>query len=130
MGLDAVILFRADPDFRVDQIDSYLPTGFEIRAVPDYIASEYPEATHEVDQGFRYYSPGYERGPWPLIASVLMSLLATPGVRQVWYGSDCNRADPITPDRVVEITEYYMLNGRRPYFNGAKPIFPEKGRQA
>ena len=116
MGLDTTIYFRAKPGFDVEKFDCYLPGGFEMKPIPDYCADEYPDATHELDCGHRYYGEGYERGPWPHIAAALMILFASEGVERVWYGSDCSGPSEIKPEDVLKTSAYYMANGRRPYY--------------
>lgn len=115
MGLDTTIYFKAKPGFSDALFETYLPSGFTSKPISDYSADEYPDATHELDSGHRYYSKGYERGPWPYIASALMVLLATKGIERVWYGNDCARASEIKPEDVLEISAHYMANGHRPY---------------
>lgn len=115
MGLDTTIYFRAKPDFTADALENYLPSGFDVRPIPDYCDDEYPDATHELDTGHRYYGEGYERGPWPHIAAALMTLFASEGVERVWYGSDCSGPREIKPEDVLKTSAYYMANGCRPY---------------
>lgn len=115
MGLDTTIYFRAKPGFTADALENYLPSGFDVRPIPDYCSYEYPEATHELDTGHRYYGEGYERGPWPHIAAALMILFASEGVERVWYGSDCSGPGEVKPEAVLKTSAYYMANGCRPY---------------
>jgi hypothetical protein len=121
MGLDTTIYFRAAPGFSSDKLENYLPAGFDVRPLPDYCSEEYPEATHELDNGCRFYGPHYERGPWPHIAAALMILFATEGVERVWYGSDCAGGAEIKPDDVLKTSAYYMSNGCRPYRRARVP---------
>lgn len=115
MGLDTTIYFRAKPDFRDDALETYLPSGFTVRPIPDYCQDECPEATHELDTPHRYYGEGYERGPWPHIGAALMVLFATESVERVWYGSDCSGPGEIKPEDVLKVSAHYMANGHRPY---------------
>lgn len=72
------------------------------------------EATHEVDVPYRFYGVGYERGPWPLIAGVLLDLLANPDVEKIWYCSDSgNNATErlIGLDDVVELSRHWCAVG-------------------
>ena len=113
MGLDTEILFRcknAEP-----ALEDPLLNGFKIVPIGRYMAEECLGATHEIDTGSRYYGPGYERGPWPKIAAVLMELLACEDVEKVWYGSDASTPQEIDADGVCEISRHYMANGQRPY---------------
>lgn len=76
-------------------------------------------ATHQICQPWRYYGPGYERGPWPSIASVLMTLYVSPDVETVWYFGDCDNYDvvkPFTPELLHKFNAHYMAEGNRPYY--------------
>lgn len=112
MGVNACIYFKTRNGEYPELCDS-LPQGCDIiKAVG--LACE--GATHEVDQCWRYYGPGYERGPWPNIAAVLMALYASHDVETVWYFGDCKDGDePFTPQRVQEFCAHYMAEGDRPY---------------
>lgn len=111
MGVDACIYFKTR-DGEEPALCNSLPLGCEIRKAGEWA---YDGATHEVDQCWRYYGPGYERGPWPSIAAVLMELHASPDVETVWYFGDCNDSDePFTPQRVQEFNAHYMAEGNRP----------------
>jgi len=112
MGVDACIYCKTKDGKAPDLCDS-LPIGATI--IPANECA--PEgATHEIDQSWRYYGPGYARGPWPRIAAILMSLFACENIETVWYFGDCYDTDkPFTPDRVHEYNSYYMANGDRPY---------------
>jgi hypothetical protein len=118
MGIDACIYFKTtngeDPILR-DQ----LPSECEIRKVGEHACDG---ATHEVYQLWRYYGPGYERGPWPRIAAALMALHASQNIESVWYFGDCDDgAQPFTPERVHEFSAHYMAEGDRPYRGERKP---------
>ena len=117
MGVDACFYVKTRDGNEPDMCDS-LPTG--CRLVPaDKLAPA--GATHEVDQLWRYYGPGYERGPWPIIAGVLMALHASLNVETVWYFGDSVDGDnPFTPQRVHEFNAHYMAVGDRPYRNAFK----------
>jgi hypothetical protein len=112
MGVDACIYFKTrngDEPTLCDELPSECSiVKAEKRACED--------ATHKVDQLWRYYGPGYERGPWPRIAAVLMALHASPDVETVWYFGDCCDGDePFTQHRVHELSAHYMAEGDRPY---------------
>ena len=122
MGLDVRILFQTvgeDVDFS------------ELACCPDFTVHElspddwkkddYPDATHELECGFRYYDIGYERGPWPKICAALMALQSIPEIEQVWYGSDCGNPYECPPERILETSKHYMEVGHRPYYQEEKP---------
>jgi len=117
MGLDARIYFSTD-DGQAPELCDSLPNDCEIEEVDDDSCHLYAPtgSTHEVYQVWRYYSLHYERGPWPKIAAVLMSLLACRNVDTVWYGSDGqDGVTPVSPQKVLEISAHYMKFGDRPY---------------
>ena len=112
MGVDACIYVRTRDGNEPELCDS-LPSGCAVQAARAWACEG---ATHEIDQCWRYYGPGYERGPWPSIAAVLMALHASPNVETVWYFGDCSDGDgPFTPERVNEFSAHYMAEGDRPY---------------
>lgn len=113
MGVDACIYFRTADEAQPALCDS-LPSDCEIRGAGEYGPDG---ATHEVGNCWRYYGPGYERGPWPRIAAVLMALHASQNVSAVWYYGDCSGGseEPFTPEQVHEFSAHYMKEGDRPY---------------
>lgn len=112
MGIDALIYCKTK-DGKDPELCNSLPSGAEIAACGEWAPTG---ATHEIAQCWRYYSKGYERGPWPNIAAVLMALHACANVEAVWYFGDCSETDePFTPQMVQEYSAHYMANGDRPY---------------
>jgi hypothetical protein len=112
MGIDACIYVKTKDGKEPDLCDE-LPNGFAV-----FKAGEWgPDgATHEIDQSCRYYGPGYERGPWPLLAAALMALHAAHNVEAVWYfGDSTEGALPISKEKIIEISAHYMTEGDRPY---------------
>lgn len=73
-----------------------------------------PDATHEINTGHRYYGTHYERGPWPILAGILMELIQNPDIEKVWYGGD-EFAEEMTREKLLALTLHYMNNGHRPY---------------
>lgn len=116
MGLDAVIYFRAAQGLDQEDLETYLPSGFDMGPAPEHCAEEYPDATHKLDCVCRYYGDGYERGPWPHIAAALMVLFASRGVERVWYGNDGAGPWEIKPGDILRLSEHYMSVGCRPYY--------------
>jgi len=118
MGIDACIYFKTFSGGEPTLCDP-LPESCSI-SLADSWACE--GSTHQIDQCWRYYGPGYERGPWPRIAAVLMALHASKDVEAVWYFGDCSEEDePFTPQRVQEFSAHYMANGDRPYRSPSGP---------
>lgn len=112
MGIDACIYVKTRDGQEPDLCDA-LPGGCSVLPHSEWGIEG---ATHCVDQCWRYYSPGYERGPWPSICAVLIALHACKNVETVWYFGDCHEGDaPFTPDRVLEFSKHYMIVGDRPY---------------
>lgn len=106
MGIDTLIYVATsdcgEPNIRVGLLD-----GCSIK--PADTISAQKGATHEICTPWRFYSPEYERGPWPLIAATLMMLYAADNVKAVWYFGDIDyTAEPFTPDDVVAHSLHYM----------------------
>lgn len=119
MGVDACIYLKTRNGDEPTLCDS-LPQGCSMVDAKKWAPDG---ATHEIDQCWRYYGPGYERGPWPSIAAVLMALHASPDVETVWYFGDCSDGDePFTPQRVQEFSAHYMTEGDRPYRGAFKNL--------
>lgn len=118
MGVDACIFIKTKDE---QDPDLCMPITSQCRIVK---ATEYAidGATHEIQQSWRFYGQGYERGPWPLIAGVLMALHACENVENVWYFGDSQEDDePFTQDRLLEVCLYYMRHGNRPYTGRTAP---------
>lgn len=114
MGVDAVILFQATGDTEGLCLDSCVT----IREASEYKKEDNAGATHEACVPWRYYGPHYARGHWPSIAAVLMELLQHPNISKVWYGGDSTSCLPeIAAARILELSEYYMQHGSRPYYD-------------
>lgn len=95
-----------------------VPEEFEIRwkkmSEPN---DDFPKATHMDDMCLlRFYAPGYERGPWPIIGGSLLSLLADPDVGVVYYSPDGERSAPLTLEGWHKINRHYIENQDRPYW--------------
>lgn len=123
MGIDACIYVKTRDGKEPELVDS-LPRDCSVQVQAEWAVEG---ATHEIHQCWRYYGPGYERGPWPRIAAVLMSLFACSNVEHVWYFGDCgDEGEPITPAQVMEICAHYMRVGDRPYRTGFAPAPPSQ----
>ena len=112
MGMNACIYCKTTDGEKPALCDK-LPEGADIIDVGEW----YPDgATHEIDQCWRYYGPGYARGPWPIISATLMALYSCENVAEVWYFGDGSSIESkFTKDQVHEYNTYYMENGDRPY---------------
>jgi hypothetical protein len=124
MGVDACIYIKSKTD--APRLEEPLPEGFTIQT--DGLGP--PTSTHEVYTLSRYYGPGYERGPWPTLCAVLMTLMNSPDIESVWYFGDYSCEDdqtPITCDDLFEITRHFIANGERPY-RGPWPSNPKDQR--
>ena len=55
---------------------------------------------------WRYWGPGYERGPWFDISGVLMTAMGMTGL-EVYYGSDCEEITLMTPERMAEYWRHF-----------------------
>jgi hypothetical protein len=123
MGVDALIYIHTT-DGQDPSIEFGLPPGVEsVRRCDndDFLADAIGEhcgvrPTHEVRTGWRHYGPGYERGPWPDIAAVLMRLMQAPNVDIVWYDGDSGwELARMDASRLLEITTHWLANGTQPY---------------
>ena len=65
----------------------------------------------------RYYSPGYERGNWPIIASVAEWLQRRFPDGEVWYGGDSSGVEfqQMTPSYLNEVWTHFASYGHSPY---------------
>lgn len=111
MGIDACIYFKAKQGFSENSNRWALPNGYSIIPASRFAVDS---ATHEVDNLGRFYSPNYPRGRWPELSSVLMILLQNKDIEKVWYCGDTFdewRDNPFTLKRLIEYTEYFVMNG-------------------
>lgn len=114
MGIDVEIYCELSEG--TEPTDLVLPGDFSLQEATEY-EREFG-MTHKVWTGARYYGQHYERGPWPYICAVLMSLFASTNVKRVWYfgdNRDMDGVEPITREDVLRISEHYMRHGERPY---------------
>lgn len=75
-------------------------------------------AQFDIDGLGRYWAPFYERGHWPNICAVLMTLLTAKNVAAVWYGGDCDAPEAwhrVTPELLAEYTGEYLGHERVPW---------------
>lgn len=114
MGVDACIYVKTRSGEDVD-LSSDLPRDVEVH--PSVFEDGGMEgSTHEIVNRWRYYGPGYERGPWPSIAAVLMVLLGSQDVKTVWYfGDNKDDDEPFIVERLEQFTRHYIEHGNRPY---------------
>lgn len=119
MGVDVEMYVETSDG--AEPADLWLPEGWTIHEPRSWERDA--GATHSIGTLCRYYGIGYERGPWPMIGGVLMSLFASPNVKRVWYFGDHSSLDegmpPMTREEVSLISEHYMLHGERPYRDAA-----------
>jgi len=111
MGRDAEIYFRSGVEEPV--FDESFPLHYECELVGIHEDWEPAEATHEVVNQSRYYGYDYEVGDWPELCSVLMILLRSPDVESVWYYHDCGPIVECTIETVLDLSRYYMNEGKR-----------------
>jgi hypothetical protein len=114
MGIDACIYIKCRSGRGEPQFETPLPEDCKILPVDDLAPKG---ASLEVATGDRYYGPGYERGDWPRICAILLSLFATSDVEVVWYfGEVDDHPKPMKPDDVFAICRHYVQHGHRPYY--------------
>lgn len=111
MGLDLEIHLRGD---LTPQLIAEINKRLE--SISDDNCSDYPNrfalsedgATAKFATLWRAWEPGYERGPWLRIASVLLVVMDFPGVDEVRYGNDCmDVLDVMTWKRFKRLCEHY-----------------------
>ena len=114
MGISACICFEA-----IGPIDPWMFSADVATVTASDSYSRPDGATHSVVLGYgSYYGIGCERGPWPTICGVLMTLHADPSVGRVWYFMDISDAvdpPPCSPEDVLAISRHYMQHGTRPH---------------
>ncbi len=121
MGVDVCLYYESADGKNPDLL--WLPEAWNVCEADEY---DRP-ATHQINADLsRYYGPNYERGPWPMICGVIMSLMASSNVKRVWYFGDHSRMEdyahePLTIEKVNEISAHYMTNGDRPFRGDFKP---------
>lgn len=85
----------------------------------DWRSDELPFANAELSSMTRYYGVGYERGPWPDIAALLLQLLINPDIEGVWYYGDHTSAHEqyhfVTVDTINKMNRHYVSVGHEPY---------------
>ena len=113
MGIDCKIAFVS----LEDELDIYLPGGCEIVKSAQYYKDEVDQSvTHVIENPWRYYGIGYERGPWPEISNVLLRLDECKEVGSIWYGGDSGGFYRLV-DRyyVAMLTIHHMTYKEKPY---------------
>lgn len=74
----------------------------------------------------RYYGPGYERGPWPILRAMIAFLKAHDCI--VHYGSDSGDTMEIaTDDWIATMDKHWASNGGRPYRDYFKSFRGKRG---
>lgn len=67
-----------------------------------------------IDNPWRYYSPGYSRGPWPdIYAAIEWTKRRFPGCTVYYGGDDADEA--VTPERIDEIWQHFANTGGQEY---------------
>lgn len=115
MGINACIYVKLRDGVTEPRLEQDLPQGFRLEPNPE---CGIEGATHEVENGERFYGPGYARGPWPTLSAVLMLLLNSPDVETVWYCGDSGgeeTEEAWTVGKQAEYTAYFVQHGRREY---------------
>ena len=114
MGIDACIYFKATDKF---EYVGQLPPNYSVREITshDTLDRTVAGATHCVECPSRLYVPDYERGRWPTLCHVLMTLHACKQIKTVWYGGDDGGfgIEKCPPDRVLEISRHFMKHGNK-----------------
>lgn len=80
------------------------------------LPQEYEEGRqYVVENEWRFYGPGYERGPWPQIRAVIAWLGANVN-GPIYYGGDCDDAIPrFGPANMAHVDAHWTKHGHMPY---------------
>lgn len=91
---------------------------------PDIVA-EPNEQFLEVHVWSRYYGEHYARGDWKTLSWTLMWCFFNIKDCEVWYGGDSSGVlmEQMTPDRMTEMTKFYLTSGNDTYWANTKTIF-------
>lgn len=60
----------------------------------------------------RYFSPGYERGWWPLLKEWIVGAQAACPDGRVYYGGDSEVVTEVTPELLAELDEAWKATGK------------------
>jgi hypothetical protein len=111
MGIDVVI--------RIETRGAELPQSLRSRyADRDWspVSTEDGPVAHQFELCLmsRLWAPDYPRGDWLELLGLLVDLLASPEVVNVWYGGDSydGRGDLVTEDFLVKYTKAFIAMGR------------------
>lgn len=118
MGVDVEIYIRLKDGADIPSNDSYVEGQFTMAGDDDWWSEDFPFVNANLSSMTRYYGVGYERGPWPQISSLLLSLLANPDVEAVYYigdHSEPHEDDVFTLEALEELNKYYVKNRHEPY---------------
>ncbi|HBO5516191.1 TPA: hypothetical protein L4559_005118 [Pseudomonas aeruginosa] len=71
----------------------------------------------------RWWSESYPEGPLPIYVVTMLTLLASPLVKRVWYfADDVHTASPVTREKALDLLEKYISHGiegaMQPCLNG------------
>lgn len=63
----------------------------------------------ELNTGSRYWGPGYERGPWPLISAAILAMRVALPQCQVFYGGDTSHdGQPADDEMLMEFWLHWL----------------------
>lgn len=131
MGVDTILEFRYNPEKQDLQDLNYRFREANPGVVYDYgegdVQSAFTNGREWQGVGkdkpyvlsvrtlFRWYGPGYERGPWPQLSAAIRWLLYN--TEEVWYWNDYaeNRPNPITFEQLEEFDKHWANVGGLPY---------------
>lgn len=132
MGLDAVIFAIVQdtvitlPDHR--HLEEFAPQIVKEISFDDGIwrANDGYSAVYSYGP-WRYFGPGYQRGPWNLLLEEIMWMQQIPTCVNVYYGADnwhiANQSKwLVSPQRLQENTELFLSSGNRPYIDVTEAV--------
>lgn len=83
------------------------------KATKSYVVNPYRV---DISTTSRYYGPGYERGDWSFLRSIIeWMLMNMPEGSTVYYGGDSDEQYLVTIDLMKEIDDHFFKVGCEPY---------------
>jgi hypothetical protein len=137
MGIDAVIHIRGIRNAQLleelnERIGSVLFEQDRNEKYGNYFAfSDDFDDEAEFQTVWRYWGPGYERGPWFDISGVLMAAMGMTGM-EVCYGGDTDEPELMTPERLAHYWQHFCGpngNDYRGHFRTAQALLLRRNTQ-
>jgi ribosomal protein L37AE/L43A len=91
----------------------------------DDVIAQPNEQFIEVHTFHRYYGEDYARGDWKTLSWIMLWCVYNIPDCEVWYGGDSSGicVERMTPERMQEMTRYYLTKGNDEYWMNGKSIY-------